>query len=315
MSSGLLALLDDVAAIAKVASASIDDVVGQAAKAGTKAAGIVIDDAAVSPRYVVGFAADRELPIVAKIALGSVRNKMLFLLPGAMVLSSLAPWSIMPLLVLGGLFLCAEGYGKVHEMVRPAQAKISAAADPAIDPRELEQRQVASAIRTDFILSAEIMAVTLAAVGDASFAMKATVLAVVGLGITLAVYGAVAVIVKADDFGVALARRPPPLANLGRAIVLGMPRILAVLAVVGTLAMLWVGGGIVVHGLAVFGFNAPEAGIHAASDALGGGMPGWLAGAAAAGGIGLVLGGLTEQLWHRAMGPVMRLWTSMRRSL
>lgn len=312
MSSGLLALLDDVAAIAKVASASIDDVVGQAAKAGTKAAGIVIDDAAVSPRYVVGFAADRELPIVAKIAWGSVRNKMLFLLPGAMALSSLAPWSIMPLLVLGGLFLCAEGYGKVHEMVRPAQAKKHAAEDPAIDPRELEKRQVASAIRTDFILSAEIMAVTLAAVGDAGFAMKATVLAVVGLGITLAVYGAVAVIVKADDVGVALARRPPPLAILGRAIVKGMPLVLAVLAVVGTLAMLWVGGGIVIHGMAVFGFAAPEVGIHGVSDALGGGLAGWLASATAAGVIGLVLGALTALFWRFALGPLVNLWKSRR---
>jgi len=312
MSSGLIALLDDVAAIAKVASASLDDVVGQAAKAGSKAAGIVIDDAAVSPRYVVGFAADRELPIVAKIAWGSIRNKMLFLLPGAMALSSLAPWSIMPLLVLGGLFLCAEGYGKVHEMVRPAPVKQTAVAAPGLDPRELEQRQVASAIRTDFILSAEIMAITLSAVGDAGFAMQAIVLAVVGLGITLAVYGTVAVIVKADDVGVALARRPPPLAMVGRAIVKGMPHVLALLAVVGTLAMLWVGGGIVIHGLAVFGFAAPEAAIHAASDALGGGLAGWLASAAAAGVVGLVLGGLTEWFWHHAMRPMVRLWASRR---
>jgi predicted DNA repair protein MutK len=310
MASGLLALLDDVAAITKVASASLDDVVGQAAKAGTKAAGIVIDDAAVSPRYVVGFAADRELPIVAKIAWGSVRNKMLFLLPAALALSSLAPWSIMPLLVLGGLFLCMEGYHKVHDMVRPAHAKETAADDPAVDPKQLEDRQVAGAIRTDFILSAEIMAITLSAVGEAGFAMKATVLAVVGLGITLVVYGAVAVIVKADDVGVALARRPAPLATLGRAIVKGMPIVLAVLAFVGTLAMLWVGGGIVLHGLAVFGFDAPEVGIHAVSEALGGGAPGWLAGAAIAGVVGLVLGALTDWIWTHGPAPLVKRWTS-----
>lgn len=310
MPSGLLALLDDVAVIAKMASASLDDVVGQAAKAGSKAAGIVIDDAAVTPRYVVGFAADRELPIIGKIAWGSVRNKLLFLLPGAMALSYLAPWSIMPLLVLGGLFLCAEGFGKVREMVRPAHGKQSVAEESGADPKQLEQRQVASAIRTDFILSAEIMAITLSVVGDASFAMKASVLAVVGLGITLAVYGAVALIVKADDAGVALSRRPPPLATLGRAIVKGMPYVLSVLSVVGTLAMLWVGGGIVIHGLAVFGFHAPEEGIQQLSNALGGGLAGWFAGAVISGLVGLGLGGLTALLWKFGLGPVVGMWTS-----
>lgn len=155
-----------------------------------------------------------------------------------MVLSSLAPWSIMPLLVLGGLFLCAEGYGKVYEMACPVRPKRTAVADPGTDAMRLGQRQVADAIRTDFILSAEIMANTLSVVGDSGVAMKATVLAVVGLGITLAVYGAVALIVKADDAGVALARRPPPLAIFGRAIVKGMPHVISTLSVIGTLAML-----------------------------------------------------------------------------
>ncbi len=313
MPSGLLALLDDVAAIAKVASASIDDVVGQAAKAGSKAAGIVIDDAAVTPRYVVGFTADRELPIIAKIAWGSTRNKMLFLLPGAIALSTLAPWSIMPLLVLGGLFLCAEGFGKVREMVSPAPEKATDADATDIDPVLREQRQVASAIRTDFILSAEIMAITLSVVGDAGIATKATVLAVVGLGITLAVYGSVAIIVKADDAGLALARRPPPLAAVGRAIVRGMPHVLALLSIVGTLAMLWVGGGIVIHGLAVFGVEAPEAGIHHLATAVGGGLPGWLASAAVAGLVGLALGGLATVLGKYGLAPLVALWNSMRR--
>jgi predicted DNA repair protein MutK len=314
MASGLLALLDDVAAIAKIASASVDDVVGQAAKAGSKAAGIVIDDAAVTPRYVVGFAADRELPIIGKIAWGSIRNKLLFLLPGALALSSFAPWSIMPLLVVGGLFLCAEGFGKVREMVSPTTAKSSVAEVANADPKELEKRQVASAIRTDFILSAEIMAITLSVVGEASFVMKAAVLAVVGLGITLAVYGAVALIVKADDVGVAMTRKPPPVASFGRAIVKGMPYVLKVLSVVGTLAMLWVGGGIVIHGLAEFGFHAPEDGIHQLSKALGGGLAGWFAGAAISGLVGLALGGLTALIWKFALGPVVGMWTSKRRS-
>lgn len=313
MPSGLLALLDDVAVIAKLASASLDDVVGQAAKAGSKAAGIVIDDAAVTPRYVVGFAADRELPIIAKIAWGSIRNKLLFLLPGAMALSSFAPWSIMPLLVLGGLFLCAEGFGKFREMVRPASAREMVTGESGADPKQLEQRQVASAIRTDFILSAEIMAITLSVVGDASFAMKAAVLAVVGLGITLAVYGAVALIVKADDAGVTLARRRAPLATIGRAIVKGMPHVLSVLSVVGTLAMLWVGGGIVIHGLAAFGFPGPEEGIHQLSTALGGGLVGWLGGAALSGLVGLGLGGLTALLWKLGLAPVVGRWKSRRR--
>jgi predicted DNA repair protein MutK len=206
MASGLLALLDDVAAIAKIASASLDDVVKMAAKAGGKAAGIVIDDAAVTPRYVVGFAAERELPIIYKIARGSTINKLVFLLPGALLLSTVAPWSITPILILGGAYLSYEGYGKVRELLLPVPPQAPTAALLPGDATNLEREKIASAIRTDFILSAEIMAITLSTVGEASFAMKATILAVVGLGITIAVYGTVALIVKADDFGLALAQ-------------------------------------------------------------------------------------------------------------
>lgn len=312
MPSGLLALLDDVAAIAKIAAASLDDVAGQAAKAGSKAAGIVIDDAAVTPRYVVGFAADRELPIIAKIAKGSLFNKLVFLLPGALALSSLAPWSITPLLVLGGLFLCAEGFGKVLEMGRPADTPTASTQAPVEDPVLRERRQVASAIRTDFILSAEIMAIALSVVGDASVETKAAVLVVVGLGITLGVYGAVALIVKADDLGLALTRRPPPLASIGRAIVKGMPPVLVVLGVVGTLAMLWVGGGIVIHGLAEFGFDAPEAGISRLAGWLGGGAAGWLGGAGVSGLVGLALGGLAASVMTFGVRPAMAAWKTGR---
>jgi predicted DNA repair protein MutK len=210
MASGLLALLDDVAAIAKIASASLDDVVKMAAKAGGKAAGIVIDDAAVTPRYVVGFAAERELPIIYTIARGSTINKLVFLLPGALLLSTLAPWSITPILILGGAYLSYEGYGKVRELLLPVPPQAPTAALLPGDATNLEREKIASAIRTDFILSAEIMAITLSTVGEASFAMKATILAVVGLGITIAVYGTVALIVKADDFGLALAQRKQP---------------------------------------------------------------------------------------------------------
>ena len=166
MSVGLLALLDDVAAIAKVAAASIDDVIGQAAKAGVKAAGVVIDDTAVTPRYVVGFAAKRELPIVGKIALGSLRNKLLVLLPAALALSYLLPAAITPLLMFGGAYLCYEGVEKVFETIVPhhAQQHEAQVGTAALNPQSLEDEKVAGAIKTDFILSAEIMAITLASV-------------------------------------------------------------------------------------------------------------------------------------------------------
>ena len=208
MSIGLIALLDDIAAIAKVAAASLDDVVTQAAKAGVKAAGVVIDDTAVTPRYVLGFAAERELPIVGKIAAGSLRNKLLLLLPATLALSYFLPWMITPLLMFGGAYLCYEGAEKVLEAIMPHQAHAHEAqlGTVALNPQTLEDEKVASAIKTDFILSAEIMAITLAAVPDGSIFMQALVLAFVGIGITVAVYGVVALIVKADDVGVALAK-------------------------------------------------------------------------------------------------------------
>ena len=216
MSTGLIALLDDVAALAKVAAASLDDVAAQAGRAGVKAAGVVIDDAAVTPRYVVGFAASRELPIVWRIALGSLKNKLVFLLPAALALSVFAPWAITPLLMLGGAFLCYEGAEKIYEALWPHAAHAHEATTGAAgqDPAAFEQARIASAIQTDFILSAEIMALTLSTVPEASFWTQAAVLALVGTGITIAVYGAVALLVKADDAGVALAAgggpRPDP---------------------------------------------------------------------------------------------------------
>ena len=262
MSVGLLGLLDDVTALAKVAAASIDDVAGQAAKAGLKAAGAVIDDTAVTPNYVAGFAADRELPIVARIAVGSVRNKLLILLPAALALSFFAPWLITPLLMIGGAYLCYEGAEKVLEAVLPHEAQAheaGLAAEPA-DPKALENERVAGAIQTDFVLSAEIMTIALAALPAMPFWEQALVLAVVGIGITLAVYGAVALIVKADDIGLALASKGRTGAGraIGRGILVAMPLIMQTLSIVGTAAMIWVGGGIVVHGLAGFGLPQLE---------------------------------------------------------
>jgi hypothetical protein len=218
VSTGLLALLDDVAGLAKVAAASLDDVAAQAGRAGVKAAGIVIDDAAVTPRYVVGFTADRELPIIGRIALGSLKNKLLYLLPAALLLSLLAPWAITPLLMIGGAYLCYEGAEKVYEALWPHGAHAhEATVATAVSARDFEEQKVRGAIRTDFILSAEIMAISLSTVADASPWLQAAILAVVGIGITGVVYGGVALIVKADDFGLALAagsgprsrRRPP----------------------------------------------------------------------------------------------------------
>jgi predicted DNA repair protein MutK len=257
MSVGLLALLDDVAAFAKVAAASIDDVAGAAAKASAKAAGAVIDDAAVTPNYVAGFTADRELPMIARIATGSIRNKLLILLPAALLLSLFVPWAITPLLALGGAYLCYEGAEKVFETVFPheAHAHESELSAPAIDPKSFEDARVAGAIQTDFILSAEIMTIALATVPALPFWEQAVVLALVGVFITLAVYGVVALIVRADDMGLALASNGRTGAGraFGRGLVVGVPYFLQLLGVVGTAAMIWVGGGIVVHGLSEFG--------------------------------------------------------------
>jgi predicted DNA repair protein MutK len=298
MSTGLLALLDDVAAIAKVAAASLDDVAAQAGKAGAKAAGVVIDDAAVTPRYVVGFDASREVPIIGRIALGSLRNKFLVLLPAALLLSAFAPWPITPLLVLGGVYLCFEGAEKVLEWLRPHPERAQSAALPA-DGRTLEDARVAGAIKTDFILSAEIMAIALASMPAAGIWTQAAVLAVVGLLITFGVYGVVALIVKADDAGVAMVRRG---IGAGALLVRGMPVVLRVLSVVGTLAMLWVGGGIILHGLEAFGLAWPAHLAHGAGRALGGGAPGWVAEAVLSGLAGFAVGVAAMPLLSRLFG-------------
>lgn len=317
MSVGLLALLDDVVALTKVAAASLDDVAAQAAKAGTKAAGVVIDDAAVTPRYVVGFSPDRELPIVWRIARGSLINKLVFLLPAALLLSAFAPWAITPLLLLGGLYLAYEGAEKIYEMIVPhaahdhtAEAKARAAAPNA---QVLEDQRVSGAIKTDFILSAEIMAITLSGLGDGTAWSRAVVMALVAIGITLAVYGAVALIVKADDIGLALARRGSGvLAAIGRGLVRGMPVFLKALALVGTAAMVWVGGGIIVHSLAGYGFAGPEHVIHEAAVAASGAVPAlggviaWLVTAGGAGVVGLLAGLALIPIAGKILAPASR---------
>lgn len=310
--SGLLALLDDVAGIAKIAAASVDDVAGQAVKAGAKAAGAVIDDAAVTPKYVNGFSAAREVPIVLKIARGSLFNKLVILLPVALLLSAFAPWAIAPLLMLGGAYLCFEGAEKVWHALAHDHGN-----DPELEMTPeggagLEEERVRGAIKTDFILSAEIMTIALAAIptGD-SLWMKALILVVVAIGITVAVYGFVALIVKTDDFGMHLHQRGGIFSGLGRGIVKVMPGFMKALTVVGTAAMIWVGGQIVVHGLHELGQHQPYQWVHDMSERAAHALPaapgfaGWATTAFFDGIFGLALGLLLMPLAHHLINPVI----------
>ena len=313
--SGLLALLDDVAGIAKVAAASVDDVVGQAAKAGAKAAGAVIDDAAVTPKYVHGFRAERELPIVWKIARGSIFNKLVILLPLALLLSAFAPWAIPPLLMLGGGYLCYEGAEKIWHALVPVHDVEKPMDEGLKDAAHLEEEKVKGAIKTDFILSAEIMTIALAALETDSIVFEAAALAIVAIGITVLVYGSVALIVKADDVGMHMAAegRLSLTRSIGQVIVRGMPGFLKWLTIVGTAAMLWVGGSIIVHSLAQLGWHAPEDIIHHAAELVAHGMPAqlmgfvsWAVKAVIDGILGLAIGLCLMPVVAWAIAPLMK---------
>ena len=300
MPSGLIALLDDVAMIAKLASASLDDIGAATLKAGTKSAGVVIDDTAVTPRYVSGLSPERELPIIWKITLGSLKNKLLFLLPTAILLSAFLPVLITPLLMIGGAYLAFEATEKIIEVVtgdHHAEAELAQADTPA----ELEARQVKGAVRTDFILSAEIMAIALNELGDLNIYEQAAALAIVAIAVTAGVYGAVAIIVKLDDLGLHLAKRANAAARaIGSFLVKMVPRLLKFLSTLGTAAMLWVGGGILLHGMEEMGAPAiPHLAhdlAHRISEAVGGGPLGatleWIANAIAAAIAGAIVGGI-----------------------
>jgi uncharacterized protein len=300
MPSGLVALFDDIAVIARAAAASLENT---GAVAG-KAAGVVIDDAAVTPSYVTEFTPDRELPVIWAIAKGSLKNKLVILLPAALLLSEFLPWAVTPLLMLGGLYLCFEGAEKVLEKLG-GEKHGEVLGDEITDMAEFERERISGAVRTDFILSAEIMAIALAEVAGEPLLGRALILAVVAVAITVLVYGAVALIVKMDDAGLHLAgRRTATARALGRALVRAMPVLLTVLASVGTLAMLWVGGGILLHGSHELGWHGPngfvEAVRHTVEATTGplGGVLGWLSYAVASGLIGLVLGGVIAWLVH-----------------
>jgi predicted DNA repair protein MutK len=306
MPSGLIALLDDVATIAKIAAASVDDVGLAVGKAGTKAAGVVIDDTAVTPRYVTGFTPDRELPIIGKIALGSLKNKLLILLPAALLLVAFAPSFVTPLLMIGGCYLVFEATEKIFEKVIGDHHAVEELLD-AETPQELEKRQVSGAIRTDFILSAEIMAIALAELAGNSIGMQAAALAAVGIAITVAVYGVVGLIVKLDDIGLHLAeRRNAALRSLGSGLVHVVPYLLTGLSGIGTLAMLWVGGGILLHGLEeLHVLEIVPSTVHGISHAIAetiGILPGvieWVSNAIGASIAGLIVGGVIVAIVRR----------------
>ena len=294
MAGGLVGLLDDVAALAKLAAASVDDVGVAAGRASVKAAGVVVDDAAVTPGYVQGLAAERELPIIRRIAVGSLRNKLVFILPVAIVLSELAPTLIEVILMVGGAYLAYEGAHKLLHAVRRDDHEHDVPA--VLAGHDAEEATIKSAIRTDFILSAEIMVISLKEVIEEPFAFRAAILALVAILITVVVYGAVAGIVKMDDVGLSLVGRASARAQrIGRLLVKAMPILLRWLSTIGIAAMLWVGGHILLVGADELGWHWPYSVVHDLEDAVHGvaavgGVLAWLVNTAASALVGLTIG-------------------------
>ena len=297
MAGGLAALLDDIAAIARIAAASVDDISAAAGRAGAKAAGVIIDDAAVAPRYVTGFDPGRELPIIKKIGLGSLRNKLLFIVPAILLLSQFVPWILTPILMVGGCYLAYEGAHKVLEWVGVGHSHAKEA--PVVEQGpEQEEKMVSGAIRTDFILSAEIMVISLNEVADEPFVSRAIILILVAIAITLLIYGVVALIVKMDDVGLGLAERESETAQkVGRMLVKAMPIVLKVLSTVGVIAMLWVGGHILLVGMDELGFHPVYDFVHHMEGIVAGWAPG----------IAGVLSWLTNTFFSAILGLVVGL--------
>ncbi len=296
MAFGLAALLDDVAALAKLAAASVDDIGAAASKATMKAAGVVVDDAAVTPAYVQGLAAERELPIIRRIATGSIRNKLLIILPAALILSAVAPLLVEIILMFGGAYLAYEGAHKVWHKFKGDDH--SHDVPVVLQGEEAEKATISNAVRTDFILSAEIMVIALKEVIEEPLLRRGLVLVIVALVITAVVYGVVALIVKMDDVGLRLiAGDSPSRQRLGRGLVAGMPKLLTFLSIVGTAAMLWVGGHILLVGADELGWHGPYEVAHHLEEAVHdvggiGGVLAWLINTAISAVIGLVVGGI-----------------------
>lgn len=279
MAGGLVALLDDIAALARAAAASLDDVAAAAAKASSKAAGVVIDDAAVTPQYVDGLHPSRELPIIWKIARGSIINKLCIILPVALLLSAFIPWLLQPILMLGGAFLCFEGAEKIWEKLRGRHAEQELPSVATRSPKD-EKQITGGAIRTDLILSAEIMVIALNEVINEPFINRVAILVVVAIGITALVYGAVALLVKLDDVGLSLMQRDSQFAKrFGQGLVNAMPHVMDVISFIGTFAMLWVGGHLIVVGADSLGWHLPYELIHSLAAPVAGlaGIGGFLA--------------------------------------
>jgi len=298
MSSGLLGLFDDVAALAKLAAASLDDIGAAAGRASVKAAGVVVDDTAVTPAYVHGLTADRELPIIKRIAKGSLKNKLLFIIPVALVLSEFVPVLVEIVLMVGGTYLCFEGAEKIHHRLVPHEDDGAHELPASALGQDQEEQTVAGAIRTDFILSGEIIVIALKDVLDQGFVARGIILVVVAILITAVVYGVVALIVKMDDVGLRMAQSTRPSAQrIGRGLVTGMPKLLAVLSVVGTAAMVWVGGHILLVGADELGWHGPYDLVHHLEDpvhdvAVIGGVLAWLVNTLASAIVGLTVGAL-----------------------
>ena len=289
--SSLIALIDDIASV-------LDDVALLTKVATKKTAGVLGDDLALNAQQVAGVKADRELPVVWAVAKGSALNKAI-LVPAALGISAVVPWLVTPLLMLGGLFLCYEGFEKVaHKLLHKADEQLhhqelaAAVADPAVDMVVFENDKIKGAIRTDFILSAEIITITLGSVAAASFATQVAVLVIIAIAMTIGVYGAVAGIVKLDDAGLFLSKRDGAgvmarvQRNSGKTILAAAPYLMKGLSIAGTAAMFFVGGGILAHGL-----PGVEAWIHHLSDAAGD-VRGALAPALIGAVIGVLAGGL-----------------------
>ena len=275
MAGGLFALLDDVALIARSAASSVDDVAALAGKTSAKAAGVVVDDAAVTPQYVQGVKPQRELPMIWRITKGSLINKLVIILPIALILSWIAPWALTPILMCGGTYLCFEGAEKIfHAVLHRGEEEQQTVEEKGPDA---EDSLVKAAITTDLILSAEIMVISLNEVIDQPFWLRLGALVTVGVLLTLGVYGAVGLLVKMDDIGVALLKRHDGDSAVGTAVVKGMPIVLKIIGIIGTAAMLWVGGHIVVKGLSEFGAEQPYGFIHHVTESISNGALAWLA--------------------------------------
>lgn len=296
MAGGLVGLFDDIAALAKLAAASIDDVGAAAGRASAKAAGVVVDDTAVTPAYVQGLAADRELPIIKKIATGSLRNKLFFILPVALLLSEIAPKVVEVILMIGGAYLCFEGVEKIYHKLKGDDHDHDVPV--VMKGPEAEAATISGAVRTDFILSAEIMVIALKEVIDEPLFARAVIMVVVALLITLIVYGVVALIVKMDDIGLSLAARESESSQkIGRSLVSAMPVLLKWLSIIGTAAMLWVGGHIILVGADELGWHGPYDLVHdiekSVHDVGGiGGLLSWLVNTSLSAVVGVIVGAI-----------------------